>query len=58
MPVHSGPPFEGITPWQIPVYSFDKEKAKQEAATREKETNTVKRRSSILNERKQARARV
>ena len=42
--------YEGITPWQIPVYSFDKEKAKQEAATEQKESNTVKRRSSILND--------
>ena len=42
--------YEGITPWQIPVYSFDKEKAKDEATTREKETSTIRRRSSILND--------
>jgi len=42
--------YEGITPWQIPVYSFDKEEAKKEAATRQKETSKIKRRSSILND--------
>jgi len=42
--------YEGIEPWHIPVYSFDKEKAKDEAATRQKETSTIKRRSSILND--------
>ena len=51
MPVHSGPPFEGITPWQIPVYSFDKEKAKQEVAAKQLELNlTQRRRTSILND--------
>ena len=42
--------YEGMEPWHIPVYSFDKENDKKEAATRQKETNTVKRRSSILND--------
>jgi len=42
--------YEGITPWQIPVYSFDKEKAKQTAEIEQKETSTVKRRTSILND--------
>ena len=42
--------YEGIESWHIPVYSFDKEKAKDEATTREKETSTIRRRSSILND--------
>ena len=42
--------YEGIEPWHIPVYSFDKENAKKEAETRQKETSTIKRRSSILND--------
>ena len=52
MPVHSGPPFEGITPWQIPVYSFDKEKAKQEVAAEQLELNLTapRRRTSLLND--------
>tara|TARA_B100000575_G_scaffold285107_1_gene279989 strand:- start:818 stop:979 length:162 start_codon:yes stop_codon:yes gene_type:complete len=52
MPVHSGPPFEGITPWQIPVYSFDKEKAKQEVAAEQLELNlnAPRRRTSLLND--------
>ena len=41
--------YEGITPWQIPVYSFDKEKAKESAKV-ELKINTVKRRTSILND--------
>ena len=52
MPVHSGPPFEGITPWQIPVYSFDKEKAKQEVAAEQLELDLTapRRRTSLLND--------
>jgi len=52
MPVHSGPPFEGITPWQIPVYSFDKEDAKKEVAAEQLEfnLNAPRRRTSILND--------
>ena len=43
--------YEGITPWQIPVYSFDKENAKKEAATRQLELDlTQRRRTSILND--------
>tara|TARA_B100000287_G_scaffold40140_1_gene36539 strand:+ start:897 stop:1037 length:141 start_codon:yes stop_codon:yes gene_type:complete len=42
--------YEGITPWQIPVYSFDKEKAKESAKVELKEVSTVKRRTSILND--------
>ena len=52
MPVHSGPPFEGMTPWQIPVYSFDKEKAKQEVAAEQLEIDLTapRRRTSLLND--------
>jgi len=52
MPVHSGPPFEGITPWQIPVYSFDKEKAKQEVTAEQLELDLTapRRRTSLLND--------
>tara|TARA_Y100001970_G_scaffold188834_1_gene229687 strand:+ start:1039 stop:1185 length:147 start_codon:yes stop_codon:yes gene_type:complete len=44
--------YEGITPWQIPVYSFDKEKAKQEVAAEQLELNlnAPRRRTSLLND--------
>ena len=44
--------YEGITPWQIPVYSFDKEKAKQEVAAEQLDLDLTapRRRTSILND--------
>ena len=44
--------YEGITPWQIPVYSFDKEDAKKEVAAEQLELNLTapRRRTSILND--------
>jgi len=43
--------YEGITPWQIPVYSFDKEKAKKEVTAEQLELKlTQRRRTSILND--------
>ena len=44
--------YEGITPWQIPVYSFDMEDAKKEAATKQLEIDLTapRRRTSILND--------
>jgi len=43
--------YEGITPWQIPVYSFDKDKAKQEITAEQLELKlTQRRRTSILND--------
>tara|TARA_B100000700_G_scaffold19215_1_gene18848 strand:+ start:1788 stop:1934 length:147 start_codon:yes stop_codon:yes gene_type:complete len=44
--------YEGITPWQIPVYSFDKEKAKKEVAAEQLELNlnAPRRRTSLLND--------
>tara|TARA_B100000123_G_scaffold238814_1_gene191179 strand:- start:1141 stop:1287 length:147 start_codon:yes stop_codon:yes gene_type:complete len=44
--------YEGITPWQIPVYSFDKDKAKKEVAAEQLEfnLNAPRRRTSILND--------
>ena len=44
--------YEGITPWQIPVYSFDKEDAKKEVAAEQLEFNLTapRRRTSILND--------
>jgi len=44
--------YEGITPWQIPVYSFDKDKAKKEVAAEQLEFNLTapRRRTSILND--------
>jgi len=44
--------YEGIMPWHIPVYSFDKDKAKKEVAAEQLELNLTapRRRTSILND--------
>ena len=44
--------YEGIMPWHIPVYSFDKEEAKKEVAAEQLELNLTapRRRTSILND--------
>ena len=44
--------YEGIMPWHIPVYSFDKEDAKKEVAAEQLELNlnAPRRRTSLLND--------
>ena len=44
--------YEGIMPWHIPVYSFDKEDAKKEVAAEQLELDLIapRRRTSILND--------
>ena len=44
--------YEGIMPWHIPVYSFDKEDAKKEVAAEQLEIDLTapRRRTSILND--------
>ena len=44
--------YEGIMPWHIPVYSFDKEDAKKEVAAEQLEIDLTapRRRTSLLND--------